>query len=126
MGSMVEKKSEDITVVRFWGIPIEMCLNIFQTVGLPTIFMVFILYLVWSYLPPVASAHIRLLERTGDTLEKMDQTLKQSNLMIAEVADVERQTKNFMLEVKQDHLSAQECLDKIESAVVKDKPNGNQ
>lgn len=119
MDSMAEKDD----TVRIWGIPVDKAISILQTVGIPTLFMIFICYMGWVYIPPVVQGHVRLLERTGETLEKMDDTLKQSNTMIQEVVDVERQTKAFINSVESAHGKAQQSLDKIEKAVV--IPNGN-
>jgi hypothetical protein len=114
MDFMVEKNNE---IVRVLGIPIDKLINIIQTLGIPTLFMCFILYLVWCYVPPVVNAHVRLLERTGDTLEKMDITLQQSNVILKSVSDVEQETKIFMGEARDSHTKAQLSLDKIESSI---------
>ena len=122
MDSMA-KSLEDSDSVKIWGIPLDKCISLIQTLGIPTLFMIFICYLAWSYIPPVVSAHVRLLERTGDTLEKMDETLQQSNIMIEEVVEVERQTKSFIAECTEAHTKAQSTLEKIESAVIQDGNN---
>lgn len=120
-----EHIKEEELPIRLWGIPVDRAISVVQAVGIPTVFMFFICYLAWSYVPTVAAAHIRLLERTGDTLEKMDITLQQSNLLIQEVVSAERDTKVFITTAKEAHDKAQKSLNNIESAVIKDKPNGN-
>lgn len=120
---MVEKKQSvdsEPLALRIWGIPIDRAIALLQSVGVPLGFMIFVCYLAWSYLPPVAAAHIELLKRTGDTLERMDETLKQSNSLISEVADVERQTKVFMQQVNDAHNTAQKDITVIKEAVTKD------
>ena len=116
---MVEKEDQTPLALRLWGIPIDRAIIILQTVGIPTLFMIFICYLVWSYVPPVANAHIKLLERTGDTLEKMDETLKQSTKILTELSEVEKLKPVFMSDVRASHTKAQDSLDRIESTVVK-------
>jgi hypothetical protein len=126
MDSMVDENKEESLPIRIFGVPVDRAIAIIQAVGIPTVFMFFICYLAWSYVPTVASAHIRLLERTGDTLEKMDETLRQSNLMLKEVADSEKEQQRFMDDVKVAHDKAQRTLDEVESVIIKKElTNGN-
>lgn len=122
MGFMAE---ENNNVVKLWGIPITTLTSLVQSFGIPTLFMVFILYLVWSYLPPVATAHIELLQKTGNTLQEMDKTLKDYNTTIQEFSQLGKETSFFMKSATKAHNDAQESLNKIEFSVIKVKPNGN-
>jgi len=86
---------------------------VLQTVGVPTLFMLFIMYLAWQYVPPVVSGHVELLQKTGKTLESMDATLRQSNVILTEVNATEQETRAFMLRVCTDHESQGKKLDTI-------------
>lgn len=97
--------------VKFFGVPLEKWLNIFQTVGFPTLLVGFLLYMAWCYIPPVVAGHIKLLDRTGQTLESMDKTLQQSNEILSEVNEVEQETKAFMQTVIADHDKFSKKLD---------------
>lgn len=120
---MAEEKEN---VVKLWGIPITTLTSLVQSFGIPTLFMIFILYLVWSYLPPVANAHIELLQKTGNTLQEMDKTLKDYNVTIQEFSKLGKETSEFMKNATKAHDDAQQSLDKIESVIIKDKPNVNK
>lgn len=122
MDFMVDESND---VVKLWGIPITTLTSLVQSFGIPTLFMIFILYLVWSYLPPVANAHIELLQKTGDTLQEMDKTLKDYNVTIQEFSALGKETSAFMRNATKAHNDAQDSLDKIESSVIRVKPNGN-
>jgi hypothetical protein len=125
--SMVdEHKDEEPLVVRLWGIPIDRAISIIQTVGVPLLFMLFVLYLVWSYLPPVANAHIELLQRTGDTLEKMEGTLKDYNKTIEEFSKLGKETSAFMQTATESHKVQLEKLTRVESALIKGGADGNK
>ena len=117
---------ENNDVVKLWGIPITTLTSLVQSFGIPTLFMIFILYLVWSYLPPVANAHIELLQKTGNTLQEMDKTLKDYNVTIQEFSKLGKETSEFMKDVNKAHSDAKQSLDKIESVIIKDKPNVNK
>jgi len=123
MDFMAEEKEN---VVKLWGIPITTLTSLVQSFGIPTLFMIFILYLVWSYLPPVANAHIELLQKTGNTLQEMDKTLKDYNVTIQEFSKLGKETSEFMKNATKAHDDAQQSLDKIESVIIKDKPNVNK
>jgi len=107
------------TTVKLWGIPIASLVSMVQSFGIPTLFMIFILYLVWSYLPPVATAHIELLNKTGNTLEEMDRTLKDYNTTIQEFSNLGKETSRFMKDATQAHTKAQDSLDSIETVIIK-------
>jgi len=116
---MAKDTSGQVTV---WGIPIDKAISVLQTVGVPTLFMIFVCVMLWQYVPQVVAGHVQLLERTGATLEKMDETLRQSNVMMKEILSVEQETKGFINKVNADHEKALKSLDTIEKAVT---PNGN-
>jgi hypothetical protein len=72
-------------------------------VGLPLAIVIFLLCLGWRQIPRVVDGHVELLQKTGSTLESMDQTLKQSNAILTEVNQTEQETKQFMHKVIEDH-----------------------
>lgn len=99
------------SIARWLGLPIDKWIGVFQSVGVPTLLLGFILYAAWSYLPPVVDGHLMLLRQTGNTLEKMDETLQQSNMVLGEIADIQRSTKTFMQEVQNCHEQQNQKLD---------------
>lgn len=121
---MVEKKqasNEEVLPIRVWGIPIDRAIALLQSVGVPLGFMIFVCYLAWSYFPPVAAAHIDLLKRTGDTLEKMEGTLKDYNSTIDEFSKLGKETSIFMQQSREEHQKQSQKLAEIESALSKNK-----
>lgn len=74
-----------------WGISIDKWVSLLQSIGIPTLFMIFVCYLAWTYVPPVVSAHMRLLERNGDALESMEHTLKENMQSIQKNGDAIRE-----------------------------------
>jgi len=110
---MVEKKED----TKIWGIPVNVLVSILQTVGVPTLFMIFICYLGWQYIPTVVSAHVELLQRTGDTLDDMNKTLKEYDKTVQEFSDLGKRTSDFMERVRLEHVKAQESLTNIEKKV---------
>lgn len=98
---------------RFWGLTVDRWIALMQTLGVPVLFMAFVLYMAWVHIPPLVEGHVRLLERTGDTLESMDHTLKQSNAILNEVNETEVETKTFMQKVCSEHEAQQKKLDVI-------------
>ena len=119
MDSMANNsKTEESTQVKIWGIPLDKAVSLLQTVGIPTLFMLFICFMLYQYVPTVVKGHVDLLQRTGDTLEKMDETLKQSSNMVEEIIQVQRETKTFMKQVNIAHEAAQKDLTTIKTKVV--------
>jgi len=98
---------------RVWGISIDKWVVVIQSVGVPTLIILFLMWLAYSYIPPVVDGHLKLLERTSATLEAMERTLAQSNDILLEVNDVSQGTKRFMQEVCDDHEVADKKLDII-------------
>lgn len=101
------------------GLTVDRWAQLISSVGVPTIFMGFIMWLAYVNVPPVVQAHVELLRRTGDTLESMDQTLQQSNAAIEEIVEVQRQTKTFMTRVCEDHDQHTEKLNEVLQKVSK-------
>jgi len=97
----------------WWGIGIDKWVQLFQSVGFPTALVAFLLYVGWSYIPPVVEGHVELLKKTGQTLESMDNTLQQSNAILGEVNEVEQSTKQFMEAVQSTHGQQNDKLDTI-------------
>ncbi len=89
----------------------ERWVALIERLGIPGAFMFFICLGLYQWVPPVVDGHVKLLERTGDTLETMEKTLEQTNLLMKEVVETERKTEIFMAEVHAEHLSAQNALD---------------
>ena len=108
----------------FWGMSIDGWVKIFQSLGVPTLFMIFFCYLAWEHLPPIATAHIELLRRTGDTLESMDETLTQSNKMLEQLATQQYPSIDWRTTVLEQHETAQKDIDEIKAGV--NKLNGAQ
>lgn len=100
-------------VVRWLGVSVDAWANLIERVGWSTIMLMFVGWMIWKYVPPVVDAHVKLLDRTGDTLESMDETLKQSNAILLEVSDVERETSAFMKHVDETHEKQNGKLDVI-------------
>lgn len=92
-------------------------------VGLPLAIVIFLLCLGWKQIPRVVDAHCDLLDRTAATLESMDATLKQSNEILEEVSSTERETKDFMKRVVNDHQAMDKKLDVVVEQT-KPKPPG--
>jgi len=98
---------------RVWGVPIDKWVLVIQSVGVPTLIVLFLMWLAYSYVPPIVDGHLKLLERTSETLEAMEKTLKQSNAILAEVSVVGQETRVFMQQVCQEHKTHDEKLDTI-------------
>lgn len=105
--------------VRWLGVSIDKWVQLFQSVGFPTILVGFLLYLAWCYIPPTVQGHLKLLQRTGDTLESVDKTLQQSNKALLEINEVEQSTKSFMESVQTAHASQGAKLDTIITQIKK-------
>lgn len=88
---------------RILGITVDRWTALLQTFGVSTALVLFTCAMIWRYVPPVVDGHLQLLKSTSETLRSMDETLRQSNLILQEVADVERSTKQFMDRVCSDH-----------------------
>lgn len=58
-----------------WGVSLEQWVGVIQSLGIPTIFMLFVLCLAYRHIPPVVHAHIQMLDRTTQALDTMSQTL---------------------------------------------------
>ncbi len=116
-------KMEEKTNPTFLGIPLDKIISLIQTLGIPTLFMLFVCFMIYRYVPTIVEGHVELLKRTGDTLEKMDETLKQTNTLMSEVAAVERETKVFMQNVNAAHETVQKDITVIKETVTK---NGNK
>ena len=117
----IEETTTGITT-KYLGLSVEAWITVFQSLGIPTLFMVWVCWMVYSYLPPVASAHIELLKRTGDTLESMDETLTQSNKMLDQLANQQYPQEDFRDMVHEEHMTAEKMLEEIKRGV--DKLNG--
>ena len=90
--------------------------------------MLFICWLFYQWAPPIVNAHIELLQRTGDTLESMDDTLQQSNAMLEQLAEGPYPSEDFRKQVSEEHLRTQKMMmdangkiDDIHKVIVKDK-----
>ena len=107
----------------FWGLSVERWASILQSFGIPTLFMFFVCYLVWTYLPPVVSAHLDLLEKQRASLQSMDETLDENCKMLRVIEQHEYPRKDFRERVYGDHDKAQQSLERIEKLV---KENGGK
>lgn len=102
---------------KWMGVSAEMWVKWFQTVGVSTALVAFMCLLAWKYVPPVVDGHLRLLESTSQTLEKMDETLKQSNTVLQEIMAIQKQTKVFVEQTTADHQRMAESLEAIRSDI---------
>ena len=107
------RERKDDIAGTFIGLTVDRWVALIQTLGVPLLFMAFVLYMAWVHIPPLVNGHVKLLERTGDTLESMDATLKQSNAILSEVNATEMETKAFMQKVCSEHDSHTKKLDVI-------------
>ena len=112
-----------------WGMSTKTWVALFQNLGIPTLFMGFVCFMAYRWVPPIASAHIDLLQRTGDTLESMDDTLAQSNKMLEALANRSYPGDDFREMVHEEHLAhdvlIEECKATLEEIGAKiDKLNG--
>jgi len=98
---------------KWMGVSVELWVKWFQTVGVSTALVAFMCLLAWKYVPPVVDGHLRLLESTSQTLEKMDETLKQSTIVLKEIVEVQKQTKTFFESTTADHKAMAERLEAI-------------
>jgi len=57
------------------NVSLERWVGVIQSLGIPTIFMLFVLCLAYRHIPPVVHAHIQMLERTTEALDVMARTL---------------------------------------------------
>ena len=107
---------------KWLGVTVETWMKWFQTVGVSTALVAFMCLLAWKYVPPVVDGHLRLLESTSQTLAKMDETLKQSTVVLKEIVEVQKQTKAFFESTTADHKL---MADKLESVCAELKKRGS-
>jgi len=88
---------------RWLGVSAETWIRWLQTFGVSTALVFFMCVIAWKYIPPVVDGHLRLLESTSQTLQKMDETLRQSTTVLQEIVEVQRQTKMFFESNARDH-----------------------
>jgi len=74
------------------NISLERWVGVIQSLGIPTIFMLFVLCLAYRHVPPVVHAHIQMLERTTAALDAMAATLNQ-------MKDSQHEQQRLMLEL---------------------------
>lgn len=98
---------------KWLGVSVDLWVKWFQTVGVSTALVAFMCLLAWKYVPPVVDGHLRLLESTSQTLEKMDETLKQSTVVLKEIVEVQKQTKTFFESTAADHRAMADKLDSM-------------
>jgi len=85
-------------------------LSFIQSVGVPSTLLFFGL---WLIAPPIVKSHVQFLEKTTQTLEVMGKTLEQSNKAIEEIVEIEKNTKQFMEQVRTDHQIQQDYLTRL-------------
>ncbi len=101
-------KEPDAPAVNWMGVKIETWLVLVQKVGFSTIFVCFLCVVAYQMLPPLAKGHLDHLRRTGDTMDTMSQTLKESNKILEEIMITERRSEAFMGDVHEEHVQALE------------------
>lgn len=102
---------------RWLGVTVETWVRWVQTFGVSTALVAFMCVLVWRYIPPVVDGHLKLLESTSQTLQKMDETLRQSTTVLQEIVEVQRQTKMFFENVTREHHEMATDLETIKSKI---------
>lgn len=102
---------------RWLGVSAETWVRWLQTFGVSTALVFFMCVIAWKYIPPVVDGHLRLLESTSQTLQKMDETLRQSTTVLQEIVEVQRQTKMFFESVTRDHDEMAADLESIKSKI---------
>lgn len=102
---------------RWLGVSAETWIRWLQTFGVSTALVFFMCVLAWKYIPPVVDGHLKLLESTSQTLQKMDETLRQSTTVLQEIVEVQRQTKMFFESVSRDHDKMAADLESIKSKI---------
>jgi hypothetical protein len=107
---------------KWLGVTAETWVKWFQTVGVSTALVAFMCLLAWKYVPPVVDGHLRLLESTSQTLAKMDETLRQSTVVLQEIVAIQKQTKTFFESTTADHRAMAESLEAIRADM---KRNGS-
>ena len=100
-----------------WGMSAKTWIAIWDKLGIPTLFMLFFCYMAYQWVPPIATAHIDLLRRTGDTLASMDETLTQSNKMLEQLANRSYPSEDFREEVHEEHIQHSRELEKLGSQI---------
>lgn len=102
---------------RWLGVTVETWVRWLQTFGVSTALVCFMCVIAWKYIPPVVDGHLRLLESTSQTLQKMDETLRQSTTVLQEIVEVQRQTKMFFEGVTREHNKMAADLETIKSKI---------
>jgi hypothetical protein len=58
------------------NVSLERWVGVVQSLGIPALFMLFVLFLAYRHVPPLVRAHINTLERTIEALDDMTDTLR--------------------------------------------------
>lgn len=139
----------DVTRFRITNPIAQFALGVIQQLGVPAAALAVVLYLVgWKFGPPIVDGHLQVLRVTSKTLEANSETLKQMgttleqmadsqnkmahaqeqlteavetlNRGVGEIIDVERQSKQFMERVANEHGTHDKKLDEVLTHVKKD------
>jgi len=100
---------------KLWGVPV----SVIQSIGPPTIFMLFIMWLVASYVPPWLSAQVNLMDRTGSALEGIDKSMEENTQIMHELKESNAEAALFRKQTNEVHSKQVELLEKQTSVLDK-------
>jgi len=120
---MATKTDQDLT--KLTGPAAAFAISTIQQVGVPTAFLIALLYLVgWKLGPPVVDGHVKFLDQTTKTLTVMSETLQKTNEAIdtlnnsvTEIISSENRSLNFMATVETAHKIHNDKLDKANAVL---------
>lgn len=99
-----------IIAATMWGMTGKTWLMLVQNLGIPVLFMAFVLFMAYQWLPPLAEAHISLLKRTGDTQESMNDTLAQQRDILETIANQPRPSEEFATQIHDEHMRTENIV----------------
>lgn len=84
-----------------FGLTVDRWFQVTQTFGVPTLFMFFVCYLVWTYIPPVVDGHIKLLEQNIETNRETTIALEEIHATDEENIEINKQASETLLKIQQ-------------------------
>ena len=96
---------------KIWGIPCTWISQFLAQVGIPGGFMFAMIYLIgWVIAPPIIQAHVKFVESTGktmdkmaDTMESIDESQQSVTESVTEIRRIEQRNDVFMGIVSEQH-----------------------
>lgn len=104
---------------KWLGISIDKWINLFTTVGFPTLFSMMVLAAVWCYVPPVVDGHLQFLKQNATSLETMTRTLEAMNMTMTDIHATQKELRVFMQTVREDH---RQCGEKLSQLIEATRP----